>query len=355
MKNTIICKQNFIVKIISTVMALITISTIGMTSVIKADAAGYSGKDVWFVGSFPTDDPTDQDKNYRRREIRGLIINYEFDVVTGIQAIFSDGSQGIQLGSADGSHQTRINFLENDYFAGITYNYNVKYNNRSDAIANLRIYTKNGLVFGPFGYSQDGTHEETFKDFSMFKGSELRAVGLKASCPKNNASYLTGLGIMLTEKSNLDKDDKTAAQIEYHVKERELEERANRMIHVKIDIGAGYYCRQQQFYGRKIVGVDQNTGEYILGNWQCLRDTNKEDDDFYVTADFVEFGYSFDIKGGTNWPYSGIFWQGSTDEIQNINITTGGTCRRASITIKVDGKQVLHHGNCASHKHYNFH
>ena len=102
-----------------------------------------------------------------------------------------------------------------------------------------------------------------------------------------------------------------------------------------------------------VMGIDESEGKKKL----VFDSAQPAAERYLAIADAfgMELSYSFDIKGGTNWPYSGIFWQGSTDEIQNINITTGGTCRRASITIKVDGKQVLHHGNCASHKHYNFH
>ena len=32
------------------------------------------------------------------------------------------------------------------------------------------------------------------------------------------------------------------------------------------------------------------------------------DYEFYIDGDYVEFGFGFNIKGGTTWAYSNVFW-----------------------------------------------
>ena len=341
-------KHNFITRITAIMMTAITLISFGMTS-ITAEASGFDAKDIYCAGYFRTNEPTYQDKNFRRREIKGFSVNYD-NVVLGIQAIFSDGTTGAQLGNSSKGIRVTVKLDENDYITGITYNDNVTYKDKTNAIANLKIYTKNGKVYGAYGTAQGGNEEISLKDAYSAFGQGWRAVGFKVAIPKNS-NYLTGIGVMFSKELN--KNDQEVANIEYLEKVYEYQQREERKINVKIDLGGGYFVKKQDFYARKITGIDIN-GNYILGSWEKIREVGDDDQSFWLSANYVEFGYSFDIRGGTNWPYSGIFWKGSTDEIQSINITTGGTCRNASITIKVDGKQVLHHGNCASHGHYNF-
>ena len=91
-------KHNFITRITAIMMTAITLISLGMTS-ITAKASGFDAKDIYCAGYFRTNEPTYQDKNFRRREIKGFSVNYD-NVVLGIQAIFADGTTGAQLGNS---------------------------------------------------------------------------------------------------------------------------------------------------------------------------------------------------------------------------------------------------------------
>ena len=118
----------------------------------------------------------------------------------------------------------------------------------------------------------------------------------------------------------------------------------------------GYTAKNVKLYGRKIVSVD-NKGEYVLGNWELLgggastlSGIGLGGYSLTISGDYVSFAFSFDVKGGTDFPYSGVFW----NDVYNygwdeINIELSGTCRMADIEISVGGRKVVDEWNCSSH------
>lgn len=118
----------------------------------------------------------------------------------------------------------------------------------------------------------------------------------------------------------------------------------------------GYTAKNVKLYGRKIVSVDHN-GEYVLGDWELLgggastlSGIGLGGYSLTISGDYAAFAFSFDIKGGTDFPYSGVFW----NDVYNygwdeINIELSGTCRMADIEICVGGKKVVDEWNCSSH------
>lgn len=117
---------------------------------------------------------------------------------------------------------------------------------------------------------------------------------------------------------------------------------------------ASLWCEKyQHLYGRKITGIDDN-GKLILGNWEEI-DNNKGDvkrND--IPGSYAEFGFEVDVRGGTDWPYSNVFWRANNGVVNNIKIETGGTCRMANVKISVNGNEVFNKKNCDSHSRYNW-
>lgn len=67
----------------------------------------------------------------------------------------------------------------------------------------------------------------------------------------------------------------------------------------------------------------------------------------------MAFTFSFDIKAGTDYPYSGVFWT----DIHNtdwdlIDIRLNGFCRTADIWIKEGDKVAVNEENCSSHSEW---
>ena len=118
--------------------------------------------------------------------------------------------------------------------------------------------------------------------------------------------------------------------------------------HVKTWKTGTYLNKAMNFYARK----SEN------GLWTQVKSWTDGDQDFTIpeTEGYVEYGFEFDQKDGTDWPYSGVFWTASDSEREKaglIYIEMGGTIRFASINIGVNGKKVVSESNCSSHiQHY---
>ena len=353
-KGAIIMKKtNIRTRIMAAVLSVITLVSATSLCAVTASAETYSLPFTSSFGNFSSGDKIYQDTNYYLHEVKGFVVNYG-EVVNGLSAILTDNSAGYQHGSSAEGKKEKVLLDNGDYISSITYNCEVNYKGQSKAISNLTLYTENGKIYGPYGTAKGGVYDDLLQNFAKTSSLSYRLIGFISSSDDSDNTYLTGLGIMLAESARLDADEETAKRNRDTAMMQAVEARKKRSIDLKIDIGSGYICKKQQFYGRKIIGVDHATGKYILGEWEKLFEEGDKDMNVAISANYVEFGYSFDIKGGTDWPYSGIFWQGSTDEIRSIKIVTGGGCRTASINIKVNGMTVLNYGNCSSHRHYDF-
>ena len=154
-------------------------------------------------------------------------------------------------------------------------------------------------------------------------------------------------------------------------------------IAVHFDRGGAYYytSKSANFYGResgsskwvKLIALisTADSGKNNAGQSENHPDVTQKIDpsepapgrieheklnDYTIPKKYVEFGFEFDVKDGTNWPYSGVFRTAADSEktpVEKIDIATGGAIRTASITIKVNDKEVVHETNCESHApHY---
>ena len=118
-------------------------------------------------------------------------------------------------------------------------------------------------------------------------------------------------------------------------------------ISLTIDDDGDYTTKSKAFYARK-----EN------GGWECLYSAGNGDVwGMGISSDYVEFGFEFDVKWGTNWPYSNVFWttsQSKSTPVENIWIRLGGGARTATIEIKVNNSRVFYDGNCDSHSRRNW-
>jgi len=136
---------------------------------------------------------------------------------------------------------------------------------------------------------------------------------------------------------------------------KKYEQMQHSSIHVNIANNGFYHLKSSKLYIRKVIGVDGN-GDFILGGWE--RVFNRSDvgfdhvDDVTLSGTAVCFAYSFDITIGTDFPYSGVFWNKPDTQVSDIDIKTSGGVRTASITIQVDGKTVVNESNCSSHSEW---
>lgn len=124
-------------------------------------------------------------------------------------------------------------------------------------------------------------------------------------------------------------------------------------ITVKTDPATAYATKHQKFYARPIIGINED-GTLQLGKWEKLMDESTGNQKFKIDGKYAEFGFSFDIVWGTDWPYSNVFWKAEQGAVENIFIEWGGGVRTAWIEITVDDDKVVDNTNCSSHDEYNF-
>ena len=120
-------------------------------------------------------------------------------------------------------------------------------------------------------------------------------------------------------------------------------------IHIKTDTAYGYITKHQKLWGKAVTGIEAD-GHFVLGDWDCLMDAGNGNQERYISGKYAELGFEFDITGGTDWPYTGVFWTADQGAAEEVFIDMGGGCRTASIKISVNGKQIFRDGNCDSHK-----
>ena len=117
-----------------------------------------------------------------------------------------------------------------------------------------------------------------------------------------------------------------------------------------------YHAKNIKFYGRRIIGVDDNA-EYIYGNWEQINETESLHAGGAVACKieghYGEYAFSYDITWGTDFPYSGVFWRNENDTNGcDIDITLSGICRMANVDISVGRQNVVNESNCSAHSEW---
>ena len=136
---------------------------------------------------------------------------------------------------------------------------------------------------------------------------------------------------------------------------KKFEEMQHSSIHVTITNCGFYHLKSSKLYVRKVTGVDSD-GNFILGGWEKAYSRNGVGFDsvetVVISGTAVSFAYSFDVSLGTDFPYSGVFWNKPDRRVSDIDIELDGEVRTADITIKVDGTTVVNETNCSSHSEW---
>ena len=148
-------------------------------------------------------------------------------------------------------------------------------------------------------------------------------------------------------------DDGTHATINRATEYVALSRQVRKPITFEVDSASLWSEKSQCLYGRKIVGIDDNN-KLILGKWTKICPDKGDVKMNNISGAYAEFGFEVDVRGGTDWPYSDVFWRASDGVVNNIKIETGGTCRMANIKITVNDKEVFSKKNCDSHSSHNW-
>ena len=88
------------------------------------------------------------------------------------------------------------------------------------------------------------------------------------------------------------------------------------------------------------------------GKWEALLNdhqgkfyrTGSVSETLYIDESYVEFGFEFDVAGGYDWPYSGVFWtadQSRSEKVDAIYIYMSGVRYFPRINIYVNGNLIF--------------
>ena len=133
-----------------------------------------------------------------------------------------------------------------------------------------------------------------------------------------------------------------------------FEEMKRRAIPVELEFAGGYVVKASKFYGRRVIGVEPD-GSFIPGPWELLDYRTNEpmmDATFYVPGTYVQFAYSCDIFWGTDWPYSGVFWNEINTPVEGIEIMLQGLVRNVSVPIYVNDELSFCNDDCDAHSEW---
>ena len=123
-------------------------------------------------------------------------------------------------------------------------------------------------------------------------------------------------------------------------------------VHVTISNSGLYLMKSSKLYVRKVTGVDEE-GNFILGGWERVYSESDvgmdRTDSVVVPGTGVCFAYSFDVRLGTDFPYSGVFLNDQTRDVGSVDVLLGGLVRMVECIIKIDGKINYSDFNCDSH------
>lgn len=128
----------------------------------------------------------------------------------------------------------------------------------------------------------------------------------------------------------------------------------HKTVHANICNGGLFNLKSSKLYAKEVTGVDDE-GNFILGPWKRVYNESNVSsctDEIVLPGTCVAFAYSVDITWGTDFPYSGVFWNKPNQMIDDIDICMYGGCRTVRVEIKVDDNTVVDNYKCSSHKEW---
>ena len=159
------------------------------------------------------------------------------------------------------------------------------------------------------------------------------------------ALLITGMTVLASAETN----DYYASQVARY------EDMRSRTISLGIIVNGPIVLKTAKICVREVTGVAPD-GSFILGPWKVVHQDGwlaMGGYYSYIPATYVMFGYSVDILGGTDWPFSGIFWTDVNQTVNTLSLYTGGTCRMVDVDLQVNKKTVYSRENCSSHNEWN--
>lgn len=112
-----------------------------------------------------------------------------------------------------------------------------------------------------------------------------------------------------------------------------------------------YSIKSTKVYAREIVGL-YDDGSYIIGPWKLVHTNDKGHEKVKLPGDCVSFAFSYDIVWGTDWPYSGVFWDKIDTRVNSIKIYSWGEVRTPGLNIRVNNKTIFDEYNLSSHNEW---
>ena len=154
-------------------------------------------------------------------------------------------------------------------------------------------------------------------------------------------------------------DDATNATVQRTTQYVTTTRQVRKPISYEVDSASAWKEKTQRLMGKRIIGVDSN-GNPKLSGWEEISTDKGDVKKYNISGAYAEFGFEVDVKLGTDWPYSDVFWRINDGVVSGIKIDTGGPCRNVNVKIEVKKAEsdsystVFEKKNCDSHHRYNW-
>ena len=129
---------------------------------------------------------------------------------------------------------------------------------------------------------------------------------------------------------------------------------------VSIENWGAFTAKNVKLYGRKCLGIDEYTGDWILGKWEQLNETTSyiagRGIHLDIDGEYMCFAFSYDIVWGTDFPFSRVFLDENckyfATEWDELQIQMWGAVRTACLDINLGDRAYLSETNCSSHSEW---
>ena len=129
---------------------------------------------------------------------------------------------------------------------------------------------------------------------------------------------------------------------------------------VSIENWGFFTAKNVKLYGRKCLGIDEYTGNWILGKWEQLNENTSfiagRGIQFDIDGEYMCFAFSYDITWGTDFPFSRVFLDENckyfATEWDKLQIQMWGAVRTACLDINLGDHAYLSETNCSSHSEW---
>lgn len=197
---------------------------------------------------------------------------------------------------------------------------------------------------------------------AVMVATTVSSIGASAqTMPVSGASEKTAVCVSAAQQNN--RPGKVGQRIrwddENEKKDNSPDNPAARTRTIRVKNSGWYSIKNLKIYGRMASNLAED-GSLGPGKWVQLTDTTSmaglgfSNFSIDIPTAYESFALSFDVVGGTDFPYSGVFWtDNDCTRLEEIQINISGTCRMADVKIMVGDKTVVDESNCSSHSEWN--